>query len=170
MGTELSVGEGGWGVSFPPTFLPFFGLESEIKQRLPPMKEEGQKRKQPQTAAISFYSQSLTHLSSLAPSPPPSTPLVWNWKIKQRLATMKEEGDKLKNQSSSNSSSSNSGEGLGPLPGEKVIALDENLPDGALEAYWAQLRREREGQGGGGGGGEEKKEEGGKAKRKTIKV
>jgi len=92
---------------------------------------------------------------------------------------MKEEGDKLKNQqqtssSSSSSGSSNSGEGLGPLPGEKVISLDENLPDGALEAYWAQLRREREGQGGGGGGGggggEEKKEEGGKAKRKTIKV
>ncbi len=82
---------------------------------------------------------------------------------------MEEEGDKLKNQQcdSSSSSSGNGGEGFGPLPGEKVIALDENLPDGALEAYWAQLRREREAQGGGGG---KEKEEGGKAKRNTIKV
>ena len=124
-------------------------------------------------AAMPFNSHLRTHLS---PPLPPSSPSVWNWKIKQRLATMKEEGDKLKNQeqTSTSTSTSTSGEGLEPLSGEKVISLDENLPDGALEAYWAQLRREREGQGGGGGGGgggeEEKKEEGGKAKRKMIKV
>lgn len=101
-------------------------------------------------------------------------PSVWNWKIKKRLATMEEEGNKLKNQiqgGSSSSSSGNGGEGFGPLPGEKVIALDENLPDGALEAYWAELRREREVQRGGGGeGGGEEKEKSGKAKRSTIKV
>ena len=100
----------------------------------------------------------------LPPFPPPL--IVWNWKIKQRLAAMKEAGDKAKSKEQGSSSekkeSSASPAAVGPLPGEKVIVLDENLKDGELEAYWAQLRKERE------EGGQEK--EGTKPKRKTIKV
>ena len=56
------------------------------------------------------------------------------------------------------------GDGFKPLPGEKVIVLDEHLQDGVLEEYFAQLRKEAQ----------EEEQQGGaagvKEKRKTIKV
>lgn len=95
------------------------------------------------------------------------TPLhtVWNWKMKQRLAAMKEADEKPQQSEEKSHEKDNM---FRPLPGERVIELDENLPDGVLEEYWAELRREREGSHEGTDG---KQTSGrGQSKRKTIKV
>ncbi|EWM25339.1 hypothetical protein Naga_100196g12 [Nannochloropsis gaditana] len=89
---------------------------------------------------------------------------VWNWKMKQRLAAMKEADEKPQQSEEKSHEKDNM---FRPLPGERVIELDENLPDGVLEEYWAELRREREGSHEGTDG---KQTSGrGQSKRKTIK-
>lgn len=95
------------------------------------------------------------------------TPLhtVWNWKMKQRLAAMKEADEKPQQSEERSHEKDNI---FRPLPGEQVIELNENLPDGILEEYWAELRREREGSHEGTDG--KQTSDRGQSKRKTIKV
>lgn len=129
-----------------------------------------------------------TLLHASAPALGGGTPGEWNnvhqWKTRAKLAAMKEAADKA---AKAAGAKKDGGEGaakampgkegtIAALPGEKVLVLDENLPDGALEEYFAGLRSARGGQGEGGAGtgaaGAAGAEGGaaGKPKRKTIKV
>lgn len=75
---------------------------------------------------------------------------VWDWKTKAKLASLKAEKEKelaeLKKKSKDDSGAAvTPGEGpLKPLPGETVLVLDENLPDGALEDLFKKMREEEE--------------------------
>jgi hypothetical protein len=114
---------------------------------------------------------------------------VHQWKTKAKLAAMKEAaeaakgkgkgGEQKQDDKKAAAAAAAAGKapaggdqpGIAPLPGEKVLVLDESLPDGALEEYFAELRSSRaQGNNGGGGGGGGAGEDGGKPKRRTIQV
>lgn len=128
---------------------------------------------------------SLLHAS--APALGGGTPGEWNhvhqWKTRAKLAAMKEAAAKAGKKGGSGEAAADAaqaqaqakeGGGIAALPGEKVLVLDENLPDGALEEYFAGLRSGKGAQQGEAGAGAAAAgaggAEGGKPKRKTIKV
>ena len=107
------------------------------------------------------------------------------WKTKAKLAAMKEAAAKAQGKDKGADGAAAAKQAkpaeagvIAPLPGEKVLVLDESLPDGALEEYFAGLRSsgaellgQGQGQGQGGDGiGRGAEGAGGKPKRRTIKV
>lgn len=116
----------------------------------------------PSTPATALRA-SMLHAS--APALGGGTPGEWNhvhqWKTKAKLAAMKEAADKAAAKAKAAEKQevaapkAGLGGGIAPLPGEKVLVLDESLPDGALEEYFASLRsgagQGRQGEGGGAG-------------------